>query len=312
MRDLYSVETVFATADTALHQNNFDHIILHYVNYGYQKRGVPFRLLSVLRRLSRWRMLTIFHELYASGPPWQSAFWLKPLQVHIARSITHLSRACIVSTDLALKQLKALMPTAEVTLCPVFSGLGEPLLSEDQLINRSPHRWVICGGTTLVQRSLHSFREFIDKFPERYRPEELFVIGGEENREVRNILAGLSHLQTEYCPRISSTEASKILSSCSFNWLDYFPRAGVPTGILLKSSAFAAACAHGVITILPQSASAISVPAGEVPGPYSVNGLSDLPLDRQKIAVELYRWYQRCAASEHLAREIGKMLNLST
>ena len=51
----------------------YEHTLLHYVNYGFQKRGIPFRLLSILRGLRRQhhgKLVTIFHELYASGPPW--------------------------------------------------------------------------------------------------------------------------------------------------------------------------------------------------------------------------------------------------
>ena len=65
-------------------------IILHYVNYGYQKRGVPLSLPALLRKLrsaSGGRLVTIFHEVYASGPPWKSAFWLRPMQIRIAREI---------------------------------------------------------------------------------------------------------------------------------------------------------------------------------------------------------------------------------
>jgi hypothetical protein len=64
------------------------HVILHYVNYGYQTRGVPFALLRFARELRgqlRGQWVTTFHELYAWGPPWKSEFWLRPLQVKIAR-----------------------------------------------------------------------------------------------------------------------------------------------------------------------------------------------------------------------------------
>src|SRR5262245_37681211 len=59
--------------------DNYGRVLLHYVNYGFQERGVPYRLLSILRALrkrQRGRFVTVFHELFASGPPWRSAFWL--------------------------------------------------------------------------------------------------------------------------------------------------------------------------------------------------------------------------------------------
>src|SRR6266576_4808472 len=45
------------------------HVILHYVNYGYQKRGLPFWLVPILRRVRETfggRLVVIFHELFAS------------------------------------------------------------------------------------------------------------------------------------------------------------------------------------------------------------------------------------------------------
>jgi hypothetical protein len=69
---------------------DYTHVILHYVNYGYHRRGVPFQLrafVNELRPQLRGRWVTMFHELYASGPPWKSAFWLRPFQVRIARAM---------------------------------------------------------------------------------------------------------------------------------------------------------------------------------------------------------------------------------
>ncbi len=107
LRETFGCDTVFATFKTSSSENpggfevlpldglpersiqKYDHVLLHYVNYGFQKRGVPFRLLTILQALveqHRGRMVTIFHELYASGPPWTSAFWLRPLQIRLAKA----------------------------------------------------------------------------------------------------------------------------------------------------------------------------------------------------------------------------------
>ena len=92
---------------------------------------MPFWLPPGLRRLqqaSGARLITVFHELYASGFWWQSAFWLRPLQVRIARSITALSDICIVSSEVARQQLVGLVPKARIIVRPVFSNFGEPTL----------------------------------------------------------------------------------------------------------------------------------------------------------------------------------------
>lgn len=296
---------------------NLEHVILHYVNYGYHKRGIPFELLSILRQLRRQcrgRLLTIFHELYASGPPWQSAFWLRPFQIQIARSISQLSDTCIVSSETMLTQVRKLTPQAIVRIHPVPSNFGEPPLSPDRIGARSPRRWIICGGTILVERSLRSFRAIVARVPADFSPQELIVLGGDENPAIRMLLADLPGIRSEYYPKINAPEASRILASCSFAWLDYFHRVDVPTDAILKSGAFAAACAHGVIPVFPNRGSVISLKGDRLPGPFFVDSNSrELPTidDRPQVASAFYNWYQRHASSEHLTRGIASALGLA-
>ena len=113
-------------------ETNARAVILHFSGYGYQKRGVPVWLVQGLRiwnrRAGRVPLLTIFHELYATGRPSQSAFWLSPLQREIARSILNLSSAAITPIDLCSKRLREWRDgdTTKITAIPVFSNVGEP------------------------------------------------------------------------------------------------------------------------------------------------------------------------------------------
>ncbi|HEX4638195.1 MAG TPA: hypothetical protein VH170_01780 [Chthoniobacterales bacterium] len=333
LRDNFNFDTVFASFRTSVPTNaagfeviplerladtsmaKFENILLHYVNYGFQKRGVPFRLLSILRRLrgeQRVKFVTIFHELFASGPPWTSAFWLKPLQIDLAKSVAQLSDLCIVSSDNFRRELMRLVPHAEIQLHPIPSGLGEPALSPEQLANRDPHRWAIFGGTGLAERSLKSFRSTISRIPESIAPRSLFVLGGEENPVTRSLLVDLG-IETTYRPRIAAADASELLRTCSFAWLDYFHRSNVETVVLLKSSAFASLCAHSVITVLPHPGTPIFIDGDRFPGPFFVqNQRAEIPgADaRAKTAAEIYAWYQRVAHSDHLLRGIANALNV--
>ena len=339
LRTVYSRDTIFATPESSAASvgetasfsrettaafevvplqaldwpnKDFQHVILHYVNYGYQKRGVPFDLPSTLRKLreqSSFRLLTIFHELYASGPPWRSAFWLRPFQKWIAKSISQLSDASIMSSETMCKQLKQLSPNANIGVQPVFSNFGEPKLARGQLANRSPHRWVICGGTVLIERSLRSFRAAVRRIPEHFSPHELFVLGGKDDHSIRSQLSDLPNIRTVYRPEIAATEASQILSSCSFAWLDYFHRPNVPTDAVPKSGAFAAACAHGVIPVFPHRGSEIALKSDRLPGPYFVEAdRFELPSDHTQVASEIFGWYTRNANSDHLVRGVAKLL----
>ena len=94
-------ETLFANGDTATLQKSLSApdattpVILHYVGYGYEKRGCP---LWLIRGLESWkrnhrvhRLLVIFHELYAAGSPWQSSFWNSPVQRWITGRLARLA-----------------------------------------------------------------------------------------------------------------------------------------------------------------------------------------------------------------------------
>jgi hypothetical protein len=336
LRELFGYETIFAIHDSSgaanvdgfeirpfqipetnqLSGTEFDHVILHYVNYGYQARGIPFALVPIVRKLRhhcRGRFLTILHELYASGPPWKSSFWLQPLQKRIAKTLAQLSSVCLVSSESMRRQLGRLVSGAEAIVNPVLSNFGEPELSPEQFGQRDPHRWTICGGTALIERSLKSFREIIDRIPDEISPRLLFVIGGNESATVRALLRHCE-IQTDYLPRLTSADASGILSSSSFVWLDYFTRPGVPGDVLLKSTAFAAACAHGAIPVFPHRSSVISVEADPLPGPFFIEPThSEIPTARNsaQIAARFYNWYQRHASSTHLAHGIARALELS-
>ena len=334
LRENFGCETLFATFKTSSGENaagfevlsldrllaqlsrKYDHVLLHYVNYGFQKRGVPFRLLSILhelRRQHRGRLVTIFHELYASGPPWSSAFWLQPLQIHFAKSVGRLSDACIVSSDNFRRELKRMVPNARVELHSVPSGIGEPPLSPNQIAERDPHQWAIFGGTALVERSLRAFRQLLPRIPDSIAPRKLFVLGGDDNPVTRSLLVDLA-VESDYRPRIAAADASEILKICSFGWFNYFHRPDVETSVILKSSAFASACAHGVIPVFPHRGSAVSLSGDRLPGPFFVEpDRSEIPSvqDRAKIGADIYGWYQRHASSESLTQGIAATLGLS-
>ncbi|MGI8435969.1 MAG: hypothetical protein ACR2NX_03575 [Chthoniobacterales bacterium] len=263
-------------------------VILHYVNYGYDPRGIPSWLPGRLREVPR--LLTIFHELYASGSWRQSAFWLQPRQKKIARLLAEKSSVCIVSSSVLAEQLQVLAPRARVLVRPVVSTFGEPPLALD----RDPRRWVICGGTELIRRSLRSFAQ---------KDAELFVVGGADVPEVRRAVE-----QAHYFPNVEAAAASQVLSSCAFGWIDYFETARVPCAAILKSTAFAACCAHGVIPVLPRADSKIALGDDALPGPFSPANLPTAG-ERPAIAQATYDWYHRNASAAHLAATVAQAIS---
>ena len=86
-------------------------VVLHYVGYGFQPKGIPVWLPGALRR---WRkseagvprhLVTMFHEMYARSSPLRSPFWVAPFARGIIRGLVQLSDAWITSCDRYFHQL---------------------------------------------------------------------------------------------------------------------------------------------------------------------------------------------------------------
>ena len=285
-----------------------DAMVLHYVNYGYDRRGIPMWLAPTLEEIKgTTRLLTIFHELYATGSIRRSAFWLQPIQKRIVRAIARISDAALVSNSYSRGQLERLAPDLRIVAHPVISNFGEPTFSKAEIGNRDPQCWIICGGTELVQRSLASFQRVMAEVAAENSPKTLFVLGGRDNPWVRTALKEQRRVTSHYYPNISAEHASQILSQCAFGWIDYFVRPKEPPELILKSSAFAACCAHAVIPVTPQLSGAID----QFPGMCFVGSDSQrLPgkAERSRLAEAIYQWYQTRASSACLAAAIYELL----
>jgi hypothetical protein len=290
------------------------HVILHYVNYGYQKRGLPFWLGPILHRLRETfggRLVVIFHELFATGPPWKSEFWLQPLQKKIARDVARLADARLVSSESMRQVFERLVPGLDVAVHPVPSAFGEPVIDPAEIRARDNHRWVICGGTELIERSVRSFLRITGEIPPNVLPRNLVVLGGMENFRVRSLLQTMAALQCEYYPAASPEAASQILSTCAFAWLDYFTTGTANPDLLLKSSSFANLSAHAVVCVTPRAFSAIALENDLLPGPFAIgHGEVKMPSgsERPDIAQAIYDWYHRHASVATLSRVIAEQL----
>jgi hypothetical protein len=295
---------------------HFHHVILHYVNYGYQSRGIPFGMRDAARTLrsrlsGRW--ITMFHEIYASGPPWRSAFWLRPWQVKIARAMIDLSHACVVSNEVIKREIQRHDSAKKVYVVPVMSNLGEPPLSELRL--KSPNRWVICGGTELIKRSLHTLRRIHKWIPREFYPATIDVVGGGATPSVRHQLRVTKGIMLDtsiqHHPEISSGNASQILAACSFGWLDYFGPGKAWPGMIFKSGSFAALYAHGIIPVLAHKEPPLSLGSDPLPGPFFCMPKAVKFPERERLGETrdaLHAWYNRNASSVHAAAIFAEAL----
>lgn len=212
-------------------------VLLHYAGYGYQRRGCPSWLAE---GLERWRfspgtrLVTIFHEVWASGPPWRSSFWLLPLQRRIAASLARRSAALATTLPVYADLLR---PWAkEVAVMPVFSTVGEPAAVPGY--GERARRIVVFGGAGVRGRTWGSFLPDLARTVRELGAEEIVDVGPavEIPRTVEGVpVRGLGVLPP--------ADVSGLLLESAAGFLAY------PPDFLPKSTIFAAYCAHGVLPV---------------------------------------------------------------
>lgn len=127
----YSAEALGATIEQlASGASRPAMVLLQYSGYGYAPRGAPLWLLRALQQAC-WEggmpLITMFHELYATGPPWTSAFWLSPVQRYVAAQLARLSSAVVTNRGKSATWLRRYVPAeTPLRVQPVFSNVGEP------------------------------------------------------------------------------------------------------------------------------------------------------------------------------------------
>ena len=225
-------------------ETNARAVVLHFSGYGYQKRGVPLWLVQGLRIWSRRAgnvpLFTIFHELYATGRPWQSSFWVSPLQKQIARSILNLSSAAITPTELYRKQLSEWRDgrPIKITAMPVFSNVGEPgCRSAPQARNAAA---VVFGRAGVEDRLFGIHRPDVERIIPMLGIEKILDVGPRFS-SVPGTLAGVPVISKGVLPQGA---VSELLQHTRFGFIAY------PLDFIGKSGVFAAYAAHGVVPIV--------------------------------------------------------------
>lgn len=208
-------------------------VLLHYAGYGYQRRGCPSWLPE---GLTRWkgRLVTVFHEVWATGPPWRSSFWLLPLQRRIAASLARRSAALATTLPVYAGLLR---PWAtDVAVMPVFSTVGEPAAVPGY--GERERRIVVFGGAGVRGRTWGPFLPDLARTVRELGAEEIVDVGPAvalPDRVEGVPVRGLGVLAPE--------EVSGLLLNSAAGFLAY------PPDFLPKSTIFAAYCAHGVLPV---------------------------------------------------------------
>ncbi len=219
----------------------FDAVILHLSSYGFQKRGVPFWLANAWKKLARIRqrpaLLSMFHELAASGPITSSAFWLQPLQKWVIHSIARASDGLRTNRQGYADELHAVTgkEMEGIVVMPVFSNFGEPQ-SIPRWEAREPAMvmfgWGIFNGDNLAQT--------IDRavpYCKKLGLNSLHIIGGAEHQ------SNVPGVEIKAHGYMREDQLSSLLLSCRAAYSAYNPEC------FAKSTLMAAFASHGLVVV---------------------------------------------------------------
>ncbi len=127
---------------------NSKNIILHYSGYGYASRGLCF---SLVKSLEKWKqnksdrkLITIFHEIYATGPFYRMSFWTSLLQKYLAKKLFEMSNVSIVTSKQNKLILSSFDKKRKITYTNVFSNIGE--LKKNKKIEERKNIAIIFGN----------------------------------------------------------------------------------------------------------------------------------------------------------------------
>lgn len=251
-------------------------VIVHMSGYGYAHRGLCGWLASDIKLLKQQRpdvrVTIIFHELFAFGPPWRSAFWTHLPQRWIVERLARLADRVI--TNCAMHQARlSPMTSTPILMRPVFSNVCEPS-SLTPWADRN-RRIVVFGSETTRARALRNAQAFISS-----TDIEIVEVGSGN----RTIEAGSGRHWLGSMPML---ELSAVLSRSMFGLF------GQHSSCAQKSSVFAAYAAHGCIPVLHGGEvypSDLTQDRHFITTRLMATGLDSIHLN--KISLNLYNWYQ--------------------
>lgn len=215
-------------------------VLLHYANYGYQTRGCPAWLVRGLarwrRRSSGRRLVTMFHEVWATGPPWRSSFWLSPVQRRLAASVARLSDGIATSLALYSRRVSPWTAGREVRVLPVFSTVGEPA-TVPPFTARAP-RLVLFGGAGVRSRAWNRELPDLAAACAALEIEEILDVGPPAPAPAR-----VGPVPVRSLGVLPAAEVGALLLASRAGFLAY------PPDFLPKSTIFAAYCSHGTLPV---------------------------------------------------------------
>lgn len=305
-----SAHDLEAALDAARTAGRASSVLLQLSCYGYSRRGCPFWLLQGLKR---WRakqtdarLVTMFHELYASGPPWKSAFWISPAQKIVVAGIARRSDIAVTTAQRYREILERFDPSKRerVEALAIPSTVGEPS-SELLDLNSRSRDMVVFGQAGLRTQTYKTQILALRQACQRLGVAEIHDVGPASG----GIPDRVGDFQVRMHGRIAFSDLHTLFSNSMAGFLTY------PCAYIAKSSVFASYCAHRLVPVV---ASASDHSRSEADGiecgihylsADSKQGYEHLSPNTQSIADAAWKWYQGHSVRSHARTFAGALRN---
>lgn len=251
-------------------------VILHMSIYGYARRGLcgwlPEDVAELKRRRPDVRVTVVFHELYAFGPPWRSAFWTHIPQRLIIERLARLADRIVTNSENHLTRLGR-MTSMPILLRPVFSNVGEPS-RRTPTAERRPSI-VVFGSEPTRARALKNAADILAST-------SLEVVEvGSGNRVLEPASNSL------WLGALPAEALSEVLSERLYGLF------GQDMSYAQKSSVFAAYAAHGCVPIVASRRAFVSGLTENEHFLASDRTARVIDIDRlDKVSRNIFRWYR--------------------
>lgn len=306
--------------DLELRLNSTNTAVVHYVPYGYHVRGVPVWINCALRRWKHAvpgrRLITVFHEVWASGPPWKSEFYLSLLQRRLVIQLHRLSDGVLTSTVLMQRMLDKIQP-GKTSLMPIPSAFPPLARLEGRRFHRAgPITVIVFGQEASRFMSVQVHEKLLRTLHAQKLLGRIVVVGKGANSadnpsaDIQFLRRFLSDSLIQAYRNVTPARGAELLQQADL-FLSYYP-----SNLACKSSALTAALAAGCVPVLPETNSPEPLEAGR--DILACDG-SDLQIaaivaliqagQLGSMGIAGWRWYEKNAS---WAAAAGKMAELIT
>jgi hypothetical protein len=246
----------------ALEQSSCETVVLHYVGYAYQPKGIPIWLPKALRDWrgtngANRRLIVMFHEMYARSSPLRSPFWVAPFARRIIRELVELADAWVTSCDRYFQQLTTDFgaPKTMGRIIPIPSNIPAPAGIGELDCGTNRLNVVVFGLARTRLWALERHWQLLRALQQNGQIEQITLVGKRPNAEEEQAWAEFSQKIGEGITwrkrfDLATSEISSELSEHEMGLLANEP------DILTKSGVFAALATHGVVPV-------VSTPANE-------------------------------------------------